>query len=232
MRISAPPPTAAPPGPGAESPPQLQFAVEGASAIPHAASPTLAFALRVAAPDGESIRAVALNVQLQIAAARRTYDAATQGRLVELFAEPERWGSTLRTLFWARAALNVPAFTGETTVELPVACTCDFEVVAARYLHAVRDGIIPIELLFSGSVFYAGEGGALRTGRIPWDAEARYDLPARAWNEAMEAALSGRAWLALGRDAFDRLHAFRAAHALAGWDATVDALLRAAGDRE
>ena len=40
-----------------------------------------------------------------------------------------------------------------------------------------KDGEIPLDLLFSGTVFYAGPGGALQINRISWNAEAAYRLP-------------------------------------------------------
>ena len=46
----------------------------------------------------------------------------------------------------------------------------DFEVAAAKYFHALRDGEIPLLLLFSGTVFYRGDDGML-VDQIPWDRE-------------------------------------------------------------
>ena len=123
------------------------------------------------------MRSILLHVQLQIAARRRRYDDAATERLFDLFGQPERWGSTLRTLPWARLTQVVPGFSGSTDVDLPLPCTYDFEVVAARYLDALRDGEVPLELLFSGTVFYTGEQGRLQTAQIAWDLEAEYRLP-------------------------------------------------------
>ena len=53
----------------------------------------------------------------------------------------------------------VAGFAGETEVDLPVACTYDFEVAAAKYLHALGDGEVPLLLLFSGTVFVARRAG-------------------------------------------------------------------------
>jgi hypothetical protein len=46
----------------------------------------------------------------------------------------------------------------------------------------------------------------------------------------MDRHFPGSAWLRLGRDSFDRLHAYRARHAHLSWDDAVDALLREAGE--
>ena len=51
----------------------------------------------------------------------------------------------------------VPAFSGEPQVELDVPCTYDFEV-RRLVTCCVEDGDVPLELLFNGMVFYAGEG--------------------------------------------------------------------------
>lgn len=215
--------------PGDDSPPDLAFAVEAAAVQEYAAVPTLRFTLRVAAPAELPIRAVSLAAQIRIAAERRAYDAATQLRLSGLFGTPERWGTTLRSLLWTHAAAQVPPFVGSTTVELHVPCTYDFEVAGAQYLAALEDGEVPLEFLFSGSVFYAGTGGMLRVARIPWDREAAFRMPARRWREAMDHYFPSSAWLRLRRDAFERLCDFKAGRALATWEDVVAALLDGAG---
>jgi hypothetical protein len=209
------------------APPQLAFAVEGATALAYAAVPTLRFDLRVDSADGRPIRSVLLDVQVQIAARRRPYDEGAQARLLELFGTPERWGATLRTLPWLRTTVVVPPFHGSTVAQLDIPCSYDFEVTAARYLAALEDGEAPLELLFSGSVFYVAADGRLQTARIGWEAEAEYGLPVRVWREAMDRHFPGSAWLRLGRDRFDRLVEYRARHGLGTWDDTLDALLAA-----
>jgi hypothetical protein len=202
--------------------PELDFEVTGAARVEHAAVPTLRFALRVTADA--PVRSVLLDVQLQIAARRRAYDADAHDRLFELFGPPADWGTTLRTLLWTRATLVVPAFASETTVDLDVPCSYDLEVAASRYLDALRDGDVPLELLFSGSVFY-DQDGRLQTVRLSWDKEAAYALPVRVWKETMERYFKGTAWLRLRKESFDRLSAFKSRHALATWDDALDALL-------
>ena len=225
--------SAASPGRFAEAAriPQLDFEIEDAGPRERAAAPTLRFGLRIGAGRDEAIRSIVLDVQVQIASRRRAYDDDTEERLYELFGEPERWGSTLRTLPWTRATLAVPAFTGATTVDLPVPCTYDFEVAASRYLDAVRDGDVPLEFLFGGTVFYADAGGLLKTARIAWDREAEYRLPVRVWRQTMDHYFPGSAWLRLRRDSFDRLYAYKARNALTSWEEAVDSLVRASQER-
>jgi hypothetical protein len=202
--------------------PELSFSVEGAARVEHAAVPTLRFSLAVSAD--RPVRSVLLDVQLRIAARRRAYDERAHDRLFELFGPVKDWGTTLRTFPWTRATLVVPAFEERTVVDLDVACSYDLEVAASRYLDALEDGEVPLELLFSGSVFYAEEG-RLQTTRLSWEKEAEYRLPVRVWKETMERYFRGTAWLRLRKDSFDRLSAFKSRHALATWDDALDALL-------
>jgi Family of unknown function (DUF6084) len=204
--------------------PELQFSIQGAEALTRAAVPTVALRLAVARTGGSPVRSATVAVRVDIAPARRAYDAEAEARLVELFGEPERWGTTLHGLGWARATVLVGPFDDRTTVELPLACSYDFEVAAAKYLHALRDGEIPLDLMFSGSVLYQ-VGDRIQAAPIPWDREATYRLPVRVWREAMDTAFPDSAWLRLQRDTFDRLYAYRARRALPSWEETIEALL-------
>ena len=206
--------------------PELGFAVEGIEPWTFAAVPTLRFRLRIESLGGQPIRSLALATQIRIAVTRRQYDTAAQERLVELFGDRSRWGQTLRSLLWTHTTLVVQAFTGSTVVEMPVPCTYDFDVVAAKYLHALADGDVPLDVLFSGTVFYADERGLLRTALISWDKEAEARLPVRVWRETMDHYFPDTAWVRLRKESFDRLYAYKAAHTLPTWDAAVDALMR------
>ncbi len=206
-----------------ESLPQLAFSVEAAEAVRYAASPTLAFGLAIA--SDRPVRSLALNTQIRIVPTRRGYEGSDQERLVELFGTPERWGDTLRSFLWTNASTVVPAFSETTRVELAVACTYDLEVAAAKYFHALRDGDVPLEFLFSGTVFYLGDGGLLRTVQVPWECEAEFRLPVAVWKEAIENNFPGSAWLRLRTDIFERLVAYKARNALPTWEATIEELL-------
>jgi uncharacterized protein DUF6084 len=210
----------------AGSVPELAFSVEDAGALEHAAAPTLRFGLRIETAAGVQIRSILLHTQVQIAARRRRYGPGEEERLFELFGEPERWSSTLRTLPWTRQTQVVPPFTGSAAVDLLVPCTYDFEVAASRYLDSLGDGEVPLELLFGGTLFYAGEGGMLQTAQIPWDREAEYGLPVSVWRETMERYFPGTAWLRLRTETFERLHAYRSRRALTSWEDAVESLLR------
>jgi hypothetical protein len=207
--------------------PSLAFAVESVEAVEQAVVPTLRFLVRVDA-GGADVRSLALNVQLRIDAQRRSYDERERERLAELFGDASQWSTGLRSLLWTQAALTVPGFRGETLAVLVVPLTYDFEVIAAKYLSGLGGGEAPLSFLFSGTLFYAGADGRLQAARVPWDCEAEHRLPVAVWREAVERAFPGTAWLRLGRDAFERLRAYKTAAALPTWDDAIGRLLEEA----
>ena len=207
--------------------PNLDFSVEGAEVLRFAAVPSLLFKLRIANLEEEPIRSVALNTQIRIAATQRHYDAAEQERLLELFGEPSRWKDTLRSLLWTHTVVHVPPFSGSTVADMPVTCTYDLEVVAAKYFYALEDGEVPLEFLFSGTIFYAGEDGRLQVARISWEKDAEFRLPVRLWKEMMERYFPNSAWIRLHRDAFDQLYDYKIRRGLPTWETTIEALLHA-----
>jgi hypothetical protein len=209
--------------------PRLAVSVERAGVQEGAAVPTLRLALRVARAGGGPVRSIALHAQVRIAAPRRGYDGPTQARLRELFGTPDQWGASLRSLLWTQATAMVPPFDDATVVALRLPCTYDFEVAGARYLDALRDGDIPLDLLFSGAVFAPDPDGRLQVTPVASDCEASFDLPVRVWREAMERSFDDCPWLRLRREAFDRLYAYRARNVLGSWEETVEALLDGAG---
>jgi hypothetical protein len=205
--------------------PDLTFEVVHAEVLPFAAVPSLLFKLRIENLEEEPVRSVALNTQIRISATRRHYEATEQERLLELFGEPSRWKDTLRSLLWTHTVLQVPPFSGSTVVDMPVPCTYDLEVVAAKYFYALDDGEVPLEFLFSGTVFYVGEGGWLQTARISWEKEAEFRLPVRLWKDTMEHYFPNSAWIRLRKDAFDRLYSYKARKGFPTWEAAVEALV-------
>ena len=146
--------------------PDLDFEVESADVLPYAAVPTLLFRLGITnAVEGEEVNSVSLRSQIRIAATQRRYDPEEQGKLRELFGEPHQWKDTLRSLLWTNTDTTVPRFSGGAVFEMPVTCTYDFDVVGTKYFAALEDGEIPLEFLFSGTVFYRGESGILQVAQ-------------------------------------------------------------------
>jgi hypothetical protein len=213
-------------GAGSGYAPELQFEVRDGGVLQHAAVPTLRFVVGIGTVGAAAqVRSVALNVEVRIAATRRRYAESERGKLVDLFGQPEEWGRNLKTLHWTNLTVQVPAFTGTTDVELPITCTYDLEVSASRYFDALEDGEVPLEFLFSGTVFYAGADGRLQVGRIGWDKDCSYRLPVQAWRDMIDRYFPDSAWLRLRRVEFDRLAAYKARHTLLSWEQVVDRLL-------
>jgi hypothetical protein len=206
--------------------PDLHFNIESAQAVAYAAVPIMAFRLRLEDRSRcETIHSIALRAQIQIEASHRHYSAAGQERLLDLFGEPARWGQTLRPLLWTHADVTVPAFSGVATIDLRVPCSFDFNLAATKYFHALEDGEIPLNFLFSGSCFYAAANGALQVAPIPWDKEARFRLRQNAWREMMDVYYPNSAWLRIRRDIFDRLQRYKSRAGLATWEETLEKLL-------
>jgi hypothetical protein len=206
--------------------PDLSFQVEGVRVVDNAASPLLAFKLRLtdASPE-QMIHTVALRCQIQLEVTRRKYRPEDQERLLDLFGEPSRWGQTLRNLLWTHANLVVPAFKATTLVDLPVPCTFDFNVAATKYFDSLADGEVPICLQFSGTVFYANPEAGLQVAPISWDKEARFKLPVSIWREMMKAYYPNSAWLCLHKDVFDRLYQYKVRRGIPTWEETLEGII-------
>jgi hypothetical protein len=206
--------------------PDLNFLVEGAQAVPHGASPLLAFKLRVTnADDEETIHTVVLRAQIQIEVTRRLYSSKEQERLLDLFGEPGRWSQTLRNLLWTHAMVVVPPFSKETVVDLQVPCTFDFNVAATKYFHGLDDGDLPLHFLFSGTVFYPDPDDHLQVSPISWEKEAKFKLPLKAWKGLIDHYYPNSAWLYLRRDVFDRLYQYKVRHGIPTWEQVIDRVL-------
>jgi len=211
--------------------PDLNFEVVGAEVPPFAAVPTLVFKLSVENSNAqERIYSVALRCQIQLAVTRRHYSPNEQARLLEVFGEPKRWGETLRSLLWTTVSTVVPQFSGSATVDLPVPCTYDFEVVSTKYFDALEDADIPLTFLFSGTIFYEGEEGYVQVGQISWSKDASYRLPVATWRAMIERYYPNSAWIRLHKDVFDRLYHYKAIHGLPTWEEVIERLVQASGE--
>lgn len=205
------------------------FTCTGVRADPYAAGPTLVFRLRITASDQARVHALALRCQIRIEPVRRGYGDAEAARLTDLFGERSRWGSTLNPVQFAQVSVMVPGFTGEVETDLVVPCTYDMDIASTRYFHALEEGEIPLLMLFSGTAF-TGERG-FRVEPVPWDKEAAFRMPVKTWREMVDQHFPGSGWIRLPRDTMDALLAHRSRCALPSWEATVEALLDAAGGR-
>jgi len=222
--------TPVPAGAALDPPPEVTFAVLGARPVKYAAAPTLALDLEITESHGRHVYMLALSVQLMIEPARRAYDDEAHERLVELFGAPERWAVTTRSLVWSTRDVVVPAFTGRTTVTVPIDCHYDLELAAAKYLHALTDGEAPLALHFNGMVYYPGEGGALQIVLLPWSNSIGFRMPVAVWRETIEHYYPGTAWVGLRAETLEALQRAKLARGLATLDDTLTALLGEADD--
>jgi Family of unknown function (DUF6084) len=211
--------------------PDFDFRIESVAPVPYAAAPTLSFKLRVTNTNREEvIHSMALRAQIHIEVVRRHYTAEEQARLSDLFGEPARWGQTLKTMLWTHVALNVPAFQGETTVEIPVPCTFDFNVASTKYFHGLSEGDLPLNFLFSGMVFYRGEQDELQVAPISWEKEAKFRLPLKIWKQMIDEYYPNTAWLCLRRDAFERLYEYKVRNGIPTWEEVIERIFQNADE--
>jgi hypothetical protein len=207
--------------------PDLSFQIEEASVVPFAATPTLAFKLQIKnATANETIHTIALRCQIQIEVARRRYTPEEQESMLDLFGTPDRWSQTLRSMLWTNLNMVVPAFPGSSTVaDLHLPCTFDFNVAATKYFEGLTDGDIPLNIMFSGTVFYAAQDSGLQVAPISWEQEARFKLPVKVWREMMDSYYPNSVWLSLRRDVFERLYRYKMRHGIPTWEQTLEEVL-------
>ncbi len=210
---------------------QLTFACTEAVAERYTATPVLSFKLTITESTGVRVHAIALRCQIRIEPHRRSYSAAEARRLNDLFGDTSRWAETVKPVQFAMVSAMVPGFTSLTEVDLPVPCTYDLEVASARYLRGLDDGVVPLVLLFSGTVFL-DHGDGFSVELIPWSCEAAYRMPVSVWQDMVDFHFPGSAWLRCTRETLDALSEYKAAHALPTWDATLRALLGTASMAE
>ncbi|WP_427007888.1 DUF6084 family protein [Pseudarthrobacter sp. H2] len=206
---------------------ELAFAVLDIQPEPYAAAPQLTARLRLTEATGAVVHAIALRCQVRILPQRRGYTAGEEPGLLDLFGDRGRWPNTLKSFLWMQCSTVVQGFTGETEIELPLPCTFDFDVAASKYLHALHDGEIPLELLFSGTVFTRGQTG-FGVEPVPWDLEASYRLPVEAWRLLMDQYFPNAGWIRLDRNVLAALAQYKSARGLTSWEAAVEGLLAGA----
>jgi Family of unknown function (DUF6084) len=211
--------------------PNLDFRVERVASVPFAAAPTLSFRLQITNADREEvIHSMVLRAQIQIEVTRRHYAAEEQARLSDLFGEPGRWGQTLKTMLWTHVSVSVPPFQGETSVEVPVSCTFDFNVATTKYFHGLTEGDLPLNFLFSGTVFYRGEQEELQVAPISWEKEAKCRLPLKIWKQMIDEYYPNTAWLCLRRDAFERLYEYKVRNGIPTWEEVIERIFQNADE--
>ena len=102
-------------------------------------------------------------------------------------------------------------------------CTYDFDIAAAKYLHGLRDGNIPLSFLFSGTVISRGATGYAVT-QIPWHKECTFPLPVATWRRTVDLYWPGGGWMRVRTDTLDALQAYKVEHGFTDWDAVLGSL--------
>jgi hypothetical protein len=206
---------------------ELTFDCIDVRPLKYAASPTLAFKLRISELTGQPVHAMVLRVQIRIEPQRRRYADDESELLTHLFGERSRWGETLKPFQFTTVSVAVPGFTGATEVDAEVPCTYDLEVAAGKYFHALSEGVVPMVLLFSGTVF--GKGGpGFWVEQVPWHTQAECRMPVTVWDELMSRYFPNVAWIKLPRETVDALLKYKAANAIPTWEAAIGQLLAGA----
>jgi hypothetical protein len=203
---------------------ELTFDCVDVRPLKYAASPTLAFKLRITELTGQPVHAMVLRVQIRIEPQRRRYSDDESELLTHLFGERARWGETLKPFQFTTVSVTVPGFSGTTEIDAEVPCTYDLEVAAGKYFHALAEGVVPMVLLFSGTVF--GKGGpGFWVEQVPWHTQAECRMPVTVWDELMARYFPNVAWIKLPRETVDALLKYKAANAIPTWEAAMDQLL-------
>lgn len=207
----------------------VTFAVLDVTPEPYAATPILTARVGVAATGDDPVHAIALRCQVRIEPLRRGYRDDEAPGLLDLFGPRERWASTQRSFLWQHCTALVPGFTGATQVDLPLAATYDFEVAAAKYLHALRDGSVPLQFLFSGTVFVKAERG-FSVQQVSWQCEDRYDMPVAVWRDLMAQHYPNTGWVRLSHETVAALAAYKSSRGLLSFDDAICTLLAASSE--
>jgi len=207
--------------------PDLDFKITGVEPAARGLVPLLHFKLQVTncAAD-EPIHNVLLQAQIQFRSGHRSYSSLEKEKLLDIFGKPEQWGQTLRNQLWAHAHVTVRSFSDVTEAVLPVPCTYDLNILAAKYFYALEQGTVPLLFLFSGTVFYVGADRRFQVQQISWEKECLYEMPGLLWQELMEFHYPRRAWIYLQRDLFDRLYSYKRRQGHGTFEQSISELLR------
>jgi hypothetical protein len=209
----------------------LVFDCVGASADRYSAVPAMTLRLRIAETTGAKVAAIALRCQIRIEPQRRRYSAEEADHLHDLFGDTDRWADTVKPIQLATLSTMVPSFTGSITHDLPLPCTYDLEIASTKYFSALEDGVIPLLLLYSGTIFGV-EDGRMAVHQVSWSKESAFPLPVPVWREMVDRHFPDSAWFRVNLDTMAALRSFKSRNALPTWDSTLAALLAGVEERK
>jgi hypothetical protein len=202
--------------------PQLDFSVTSVYAERRAPSPTIRFRMCVRAV-GDPLAALVVRYRVQIEPAHRGYAGGEQALIQELFGETEHANNGIRPLQWSDGAVALEAFADEAEFEVRVPCTYDMDVASAKYVNALRDGEIPVRLIFGGTAFRRTQTEVVAETLA--ERQCATTVPLQTWHDALDAHFHRQAWIRVGRTTFDELCRYRAQHGLLDWESTLRELL-------
>jgi hypothetical protein len=209
----------------------VAFTVLGVAPEPYTVTPVLTARVGITTSGADPVHAIALRCQVRIEPMRRSYSDEEAAGLTDLFGPRERWASTQRTFLWQHCTAMVPGFATNTTIALPLDCTYDFEVTAAKYLHALCDGTVALQFLFSGTIFVKCERG-FSVQQVPWDCEDRHQMPVAVWRDLMAQHYPNTGWVRLNHDTVSALARYKSSRGLLDLDHAVTELLAVTSRQE
>lgn len=202
----------------------LRFRVADITPQRYAVTPTLEARIAISSTADDFIHAIALRCQIRIQPLRRTYTDQEAAGLLDMFGPRERWSATQQAFPWLHATAMVTGFSDSTTVTLPLPCTYDVEVVASKYFHALRAGTIPLQFLFSGTIFGSGER-ALHVRNVSWNCEDGYDMPVAVWRELIAQHYPDSGWVRLSHQSITALSDVKCRRGLLDLDDAISTLV-------
>lgn len=129
------------------------------------------------------LQGVTLAIRIQIPPEQRRYSGQEAERLWELFGPVDQWARSLRPIPWTKSRLEVGPFRGSAVTTLKLPGTFAPEEAAGKYLAALQEGQVPLELLFSGTLSWMSRDGRLLSAMVPWDREATFRMPLETWRQ-------------------------------------------------
>ena len=215
--------------PADAGPVDVDFTCLGVEPDRYGAGPAVVFRMRAFERSGARVHALALRCQVRVEPLRRRYSEVEGEAVADLFGDRSRWGTSMKPLQLEFLTEILPGFVHQRDFELRMPCSYDVDVAGHKYLAALEDGVVPLLLLFSGTVF-TGTATALQVLPVPWHKEATVRMPVAVWQAAMDVHFPNQAWLRLPRPTYRRLAGYRSTHGLVGWQEAVERLLAEAGE--
>ena len=97
---------------------------------------------------------------------------------------------------------------------------------SAKYFHAVKDEMCRYAFSSAAQYFIRLLTGRCRLSRSAGRKKRDFAFR-KVWHEMMDHYYPNSAWLRLGRDAFERLYAYKRRHGLVTWEEAIESLIAA-----